>query len=75
MYLTDAAGLRFQALMVVLMLPVNLGLSLWLVTRVGAAGPVIGSIVGVGLFQFLAGVLEVRRRLRGAPAEAAASAA
>ena len=75
MYLTDAAGLRFQALMVVLMLPVNLALSWWLVTWVGAAGPVIGSIVGVGLFQFLAGVLEVRRRLRGAPAEAAASAA
>jgi hypothetical protein len=40
---------------------------------VGAAGPVIGSIVGVGLFQFLAGVLAVRRRLR-ARAETARSA-
>jgi O-antigen/teichoic acid export membrane protein len=63
MYLTDAAGLRFQALMVVLMLPVNLGLSIWLADWIGPAGPVIGSIIGVAVFQFACSVVNVRRRL------------
>jgi O-antigen/teichoic acid export membrane protein len=67
MFMTDAAGLRFQALMIVLMLPVNVGLSWVLAGPLGAAGPVIGSIVGVALFQVLAGYLLVRRRLRSAP--------
>lgn len=51
MYLTDVSGLRFQALMMVVMLPVNFGLSWWLGAHIGAVGPVIGSIVGVVLCQ------------------------
>jgi O-antigen/teichoic acid export membrane protein len=70
MFMTDAAGLRFQALMIVLMLPVNVGLSWYLAGELGAAGPVIGSIVGVGLFQVLANHLYVRRRLHAAAAAA-----
>jgi hypothetical protein len=66
MFMTDAAGLRFQALMIVLMLPVNVGLSWYLAGELGAAGPVIGSIIGVGFFQVLANNLYVRRRLREA---------
>jgi len=61
MYLTDAPGLRFQALMIVLMLPVNLGLSLVLARSLGAPGPVIGSVVGVLVFQVLANWFYVRR--------------
>lgn len=64
MYMTDAPGLRFQAYMIVAMVPVNVGLSLWLAGRLGAAGPVIGSLVGVALFQYLANLLYVRRTVR-----------
>jgi hypothetical protein len=63
-FLTDAAGLRFQAVMVLLMLPVNLGVSIVLAASIGPTGPVLGSVIGVGLFQVLANELYVRRRLR-----------
>jgi O-antigen/teichoic acid export membrane protein len=68
MYLTDAAGLRYQAKMILLMLPVNLGLSLALASRFGAVGPVVGSFFGVGVFQLTANLLYVRRRIRTEPA-------
>jgi len=74
MYMTDAKGLRYQAYMVVLMLPVNVGISILLAVRLGAVGPVIGSIVGVVVFQLIANwwyVGRAERRLR-ASAEAAA---
>jgi hypothetical protein len=64
MYMTDAPGLRFQAYMILAMVPVNIGLSYWLAGLLGAAGPVIGSLVGVALFQFLANLLYVRRHQR-----------
>ena len=51
MAMTDAKGLRFQAYMVLLMLPVNVGISVVLAVHLGAVGPVIGSIVGVAVFQ------------------------
>lgn len=63
-YLTDAAGLRFQVWMVVAMLPVNLGLSIVLAGRLGAVGPLIGSAVGVLIFQLLANWWYARRVLR-----------
>ena len=62
-YLTDAAGLRFQAYMIMIFLPLNLGLSLPLAARLGASGPVIGSAVGVLLCQVVANYVYVRRRL------------
>jgi O-antigen/teichoic acid export membrane protein len=61
MYLTDARGLRFQALTIAAFLPVNLGLSIVLARPYGAAGPVIGSAVGVLLCQVVANWLYVRR--------------
>lgn len=64
MYLTDARGLRYQALMIVLLLPVNLGLSWYLAARIGAVGPVIGSTIGVFCCQVVANWVYVRRDLR-----------
>lgn len=61
MYMTDAPGLRYQAYMILAMAPVNIGLSLVLARQIGAAGPVIGSLVGVVLFQYVANLLYVRR--------------
>jgi O-antigen/teichoic acid export membrane protein len=66
MYLTDARGLRFQALTIVAMLPLNVGLSWYLAGPLGAAGPVIGSVAGVACSQVAANVIYVRRRLREA---------
>lgn len=63
-FMTDEPGLRYQAVMVVLMVPVNLALSIELARRYGAVGPIIGSAVGVGVFQFLANFVYVRRVLR-----------
>jgi O-antigen/teichoic acid export membrane protein len=63
MYMTDAAGLRYQALMIVLLLPVNLGLSWYLAIKIGAVGPVIGSAVGVFCCQVVANWVYVRRHL------------
>jgi O-antigen/teichoic acid export membrane protein len=71
MFMTDAPGLRFQAAMIVLMLPVNVGLSWFLAGEIGAAGPVIGSLVGVGIFQLGANHVYVHRRLRAARTTAA----
>ena len=64
MYMTDAVGLRFQAAMLVAVLPLNVGLSWYLAGTLGAAGPVIGSAVGVGLSQVVANFLFVRHRRR-----------
>jgi O-antigen/teichoic acid export membrane protein len=68
MFLTDARGLRFQALMITVMLPVNLGLSLLLTGPLGAVGPVVGSVVGVAAFELCANAVYVRARLRRARA-------
>jgi hypothetical protein len=43
MWLTDAPGLRFQAIRAVTMTAVNLALSIPLARLLGAPGPVIGS--------------------------------
>jgi hypothetical protein len=67
-YLTDAAGLRYQALMIAGMLPVKVGLSWALAGRMGAAGPVLASIVCVACFELLANAWYVRRTLRTRPA-------
>lgn len=64
MYLTDARGLAFQAYMILLFLPVNLGLSVLFAKQLGAAGPIIGSTIGVFGCQVVANWIYVRRRLR-----------
>jgi O-antigen/teichoic acid export membrane protein len=73
MYLTDKRGLRFQALMVSLMLPFNLGASWVLAERYGAVGPVIGSAIGVLFFQLIANLIFVRVRTRDSVPSAAAT--
>jgi O-antigen/teichoic acid export membrane protein len=62
MYMTDSRGLRFQAVMIVIFLPVNLGLSVVFAESDGAAGPIIGSIVGVLFCQVIANWVFVRTR-------------
>ena len=64
MFMTDARGLRYQAYMILTLLPVNVGLSWWLGAMIGAAGPVIGSAVGVLLCQVIANWVYVRRAQR-----------
>lgn len=64
MYLTDKKGLRFQAFMVTLLLPVNLALSWILASSLGAAGPVIGSLISIFCFQVLANVIYIRFRTK-----------
>lgn len=64
MYLTDAAGLRFQAIMIVIMLPLNLGLSIVLSGPLGASGPTLGSAAGVLLCQVIPNWLYVIRARR-----------
>jgi O-antigen/teichoic acid export membrane protein len=66
MFLTDEAGLRFQAFCIVIMVSVNIAVSWWAAGRYGAIGPVIGSIVAVGGVQLVPSVLKVARRYREA---------
>lgn len=62
-YLTDARGLRFQVYVLLVTLPINLTLSYLLASRLGAAGPVIGSAVAIGM-QYVACLLYVRRHAK-----------
>ena len=61
MLLTSPPLLRFQAACVVTMLAINVPLSWVLAGAVGAAGPVIGSVVAIGVAQLLPGLLKARR--------------
>jgi hypothetical protein len=72
MYMTDKTGLVFQVLPIVLMVPLNLGLSWWFIGLVGAAGPVLGSAVSVALCQLVPNLWYVSRDLRRRRGEAAA---
>lgn len=62
-FLTDAAGLRYQAVLLVLMVPFNLGISIVLGQKYGAVGPVIGSAAAAFIFQALGNLFFVQRRL------------
>lgn len=63
MYMTDARGLRFQVPPILVLVPLNLGLSWWLIGPFGAAGPVMGSTVAVFFCQVLPNIWYVRRDL------------
>jgi O-antigen/teichoic acid export membrane protein len=75
MYMTDARGLRFQVLPILIMIVVNLGFSWWLIGLIGAGGSVIGSAIGVATCQVLPNLIYVRRDLAKRRAEAARIAA
>jgi O-antigen/teichoic acid export membrane protein len=64
MYMTDAAGLRFQVVPSLMMMVVSIGLSWWLIGEVGAAGPAIGTAIAVGVCQIPAMVFYIVRDLR-----------
>lgn len=64
MYMTDVAGLRYQLIPIVIMVPLNLGLSWGLVAPLGAAGPIVGSAIAVTLCQVIPNLIYVRRDLR-----------
>jgi len=74
-YLTDVRGLRFQAYMALLLLPLNLGISWYLAGLWGAVGPVIGSAVGVLACQLIANRLYLRADARRAATAAPTVAA
>jgi O-antigen/teichoic acid export membrane protein len=61
MYMTDGRGLRFQVLPILVLVPVNLGLSWLLIEPLGAGGPVLASVVGVLLCQVIPNLLYVHR--------------
>lgn len=63
MYMTDAKGLRFQVVPILIMVPINLGLSWALVAPLGAAGPIVGSAIAVTACQVLPNIWFVRRDL------------
>jgi hypothetical protein len=75
MYMTDKRGLAFQVPPILLMIPLNLGLSWWLIGSLGAGGTVIGSAIAVGLCQVLPNLYYVRRDLTKRRAAAAAGEA
>jgi O-antigen/teichoic acid export membrane protein len=69
MYMTDKRGLRFQVVPILILVPINLGLSWWLVGVIGAGGTIIGSTIAVVLCQVIPNLLYVRRDLRSRRAE------
>lgn len=64
MYMTDAAGLRFQAASACSMVGANLGLSIWWAPILGPVGPVLGTLVSVSVFMATPMLLSARRRTR-----------
>ncbi|MCY0905737.1 lipopolysaccharide biosynthesis protein [Arthrobacter sp. H14-L1] len=64
MYMTDRSGLRFQVIPILVLVPINLALSWWLIGLVGAAGPILGSAISVALCQVLPNLWYVHRDLR-----------
>ncbi|MBC7594693.1 MAG: oligosaccharide flippase family protein [Kineosporiaceae bacterium] len=64
MYMTDRRGLRAQVIPTLLMVPMSVGLSWWLISPIGAAGPVIGSAAAVAVCQILPMSWFVHRDLR-----------
>lgn len=64
MYMTDKRGLTFQVPPILVMVPLNLGLSWWLIGLVGAGGPILGSAICVLVCQVVPNYLYVRRDLK-----------
>jgi hypothetical protein len=64
MFLTSPSDLRFQALFAVVMVVLNHPLSYWLAVQLGSIGPIVGSIVCVGLIQAAPNYLRVRSSYR-----------
>lgn len=63
MYMTDSAGLRFQVLPILMLVPLNIAISWWLISLLGAAGPIIGSAISVAACQLIPNLCYVTRDL------------
>lgn len=63
MYMTDHRGLKFQVAPILIMVPLNLGLSWWLISVVGAGGPIIGSAISVLICQVIPNLIYAQRDL------------
>lgn len=63
MYMTDERGLRFQVIPILVLLPLNLGLSIVLIRWIGAAGPVWAGATSALLCQVLPNLWYVARDL------------
>lgn len=74
MYMTDKAGLKFQVVPSLLMIPLNLGVSWLLIAPFGAAGPIIGSALTVLLLQVIPNLRYVSRDLARRRAEGRSAA-
>ncbi|MGN7797577.1 lipopolysaccharide biosynthesis protein [Leifsonia sp. 22587] len=70
MYMTDERGLAFQVWPILISVPLNLGLSWYLIGILGAGGPIVGTAISVLLCQVIPNFWWVRRDLarRSAPA-------
>ncbi len=64
MYMTDKRGLQFQVIPLLIMVPLNLGISWWLIGVIGPGGPIIGSAVSVLLCQVIPDFWYVSRDLK-----------
>jgi O-antigen/teichoic acid export membrane protein len=72
MYMTDKAGLVFQVLPILIMVPLNLFVSWALIAPLGAAGPIIGSALTVAGCQVVPNLWYVSKDLAKRRAAAAA---
>jgi Na+-driven multidrug efflux pump len=64
MLLNGAQEIRMQAAAAAVMAPLNLGLSIWLTSRIGVPGVVWGTTVTYGLFVLVPMAIYVPRVLR-----------
>jgi O-antigen/teichoic acid export membrane protein len=63
MYMTDKKGLQFQVLPILILVPLNLGISWWLIGLIGPGGTIIGSAIAVAVCQVIPNFIYVRRDL------------
>jgi hypothetical protein len=66
MFLTDKAGLRFQARLFGTMVCANLALSVLFARWMGAPGPVVASVLTYGLIVLVPSVVRTTARLKPA---------
>ena len=69
MLLTDRDGLRFQAVTHVVMVVINLAVSALLAQRIGAAGPIIGSLVALVVAVWIPGMWRALSHAQSGPVE------
>ena len=68
MYLMDAPGVRFTAIVNVLALPVNIGLTIIFAQQLGAPGPLFATAVSGLVMLIIPALIYIRRRKRTDPA-------